>query len=106
MNVNLKVMGEERHIQVFEKINICIMISKRGYSRGTIAGIYDRSLPQISEYTNEWMPKLGDVGADFSHLSLELNHSFITEEQCKAAFLRHMDEECNVTDYRAHKSSS
>jgi hypothetical protein len=80
MDVDVNVTGVET-ISNFEKICICMMVSRREFSRGTLAAIYDRSLASMSEYINEWMPKLGEVGADLSHLSLELDHNFLTRQE-------------------------
>jgi hypothetical protein len=100
-DVDVNVTGAEKYITNFEAINICCMLVRRGYCRGTIAGMYERtSLSTISNITTKWMPILGQVGASMSHLSLELNHSFYTEEQCKEYGLLYMKPDGNVIDYR------
>ena len=96
LDVNVTGEGD---ITPFEKICICMMISTRAYCHQTVARIYSRSLPSITNYTNEMMNKLGDEGADLSHLSLELNHSFLPEETCKKEKLLFMDSEGNTKDY-------
>lgn len=99
-DVDINVTGEERRITNFEAINICTMLTRRGYCRGTLAGMYERtSLSSISYVTSKWMPILGKVGASMSHLSLELNHSFYSEEECKKYGLPYMGKDGNVIDY-------
>ncbi len=100
-DVDINANGDEKYITNFEAINICTMLTRRGYCRGTLAGMYERtSLSTISNVTTKWMPILGQVGASLSHLSLELNHSFYTEEECKDHGLLYMGTDGNVIDYR------
>ena len=99
-DVDINVTGGEKYITNFEAINICTMLTRRGYCRGTLAGMYERtSLSTISNVTTKWMPILGKVGACMSHLSLELNHSFYSEEDCKKYGLPYMGKDGNVIDY-------
>jgi hypothetical protein len=100
-DVNVNVTGNDKYITNFEAINICTMLTRRGYCRGTLAGMYERtSLSTISNVTKKWMPILGKVGTSMSHLSLELNHSFFTEEECKEHGMLWMGPDGNVIDYR------
>jgi hypothetical protein len=85
------VTGDEPHITPFEKYCICCMIGWRGFEQETVGLIYNRNRSSISRYESEWMPLLGEAGADMSELDLGLDHNYYSKEYCIENGLPYME---------------